>query len=162
MYNEPALILNRIYGLMEEIRREDKHQPFQLTTGMLLQADGFDIFKFSDYGQNGTSEMDNRLLTNVGEGKPYSQMPKRGWCGRGLGWEIPIDYYGNWCLCCNDWRAECAVGSIMEDSWESLYVRWKDLSKTIRWSNQNEYELLPRMCRACLDVNPSLHKSGGV
>jgi len=145
---------------MERIKADDAFQPFQLTTNSRPNVDGFDIVKFSDYA-NG-AQLDNRIATATGEGKPYHEMPSRGWCGRGLGWECLIDYYGNWNLCCNDWRCEEAVGSIMAEPFEELYQRWKTKARTIRWDTEESYRALPRMCRACLDVNPSLHKTGGV
>lgn len=159
-YNEPTYAMPRIRKLMAEMKAEDPWQPFQLTTNTRPDVPGFDIVKFSDY--EGGLRLDNRMATNTGEGKPYDEMPPKGWCGRGLGWECLIDYFGNWCLCCNDWRDEEAVGSIMVDDWERLYTAWKAKAKTIQWHDEATYNALPRMCRSCLDKNPSLHKTGGV
>jgi hypothetical protein len=89
-------------------------------------------------------------------------MPQKGVCGRGLGWEIPIDNFGNWCLCCNDWRCEESFGSIMVDSWEGMLDKYIAKRKTIRWNDEDSYNALPRMCRSCMSVNPELSKRGGI
>ena len=162
MYNEPVMILDRLRYIMSIMKLEDKFQPFQLTTSIIDTYPDFDIVKISNYNE-GTKNMDNRILTNTGEGRPYWKMPSEGWCGRGLGWEIPIDHFGNWCLCCGDWRCEEAVGSICTTKdWDVLYNKWKEKRAKIRWCNEATYKALPRMCRACLHKNPSLSRQGGV
>jgi hypothetical protein len=93
MYNEPVLVLGRIRFLMKVMREEDPSQPFQLTTSVQGEYPDFDIVKISDEDM---SKMDNRIETNIGEGKPYRDMPKSGLCGRGKGFELQIDYFGNW------------------------------------------------------------------
>lgn len=160
MYNEPVLVLDRVRHLMKRIKAMDRYQPFQLTTSIEGDYSDFDIVKVSDYA-NG-AELDNRLLTCEGEGKPYSEMPKRGWCGRGLGWEIPIDNFGNWGLCCNDWRCEESIGNILQGSYLDLVKRFTKQRRRIRWHDEESYNALPRMCRACLDKNPSLSQRGGI
>ena len=160
MYNEPVLVLEEIRKLMKLMRLEDIYQPFQLTTSIEGDYSDFDIVKFSDY--NSGLELDNRIQTRDGHGKPYSEMPIKGWCARGLGWEIPIDNYGNWCLCCNDWRCEESIGNIHYEDWNNLYFLWKEKRVRIRWYDKISYSSLPRMCRACLDKNPSISKRGGI
>jgi hypothetical protein len=170
-YNEPTLALDRIYKLMDRIKFIDPYQPFQIITNKVnIELPGFDLVRRSRYGQDDQSRMgdlqrtklDNRIASIRGEGKPYNEMPKIGRCARGLGFSIDIDYYGNWGLCCNDWRCEEAVGSICNTNWDDMYEAWKDKSKTIQWSNEEEYNNLPRMCRSCLDVNPILSAMGGI
>ncbi len=159
--NEPTEVLDRIHAIMDRMLAEDPHQAFQITTNdMSADVSRFDIVKKSDY-ELGVFH-DDRILTITGEGKPYSQMPERGLCGRGKGWEIIIDYFGNWLLCCNDFQCEEAVGSINHTPWEDLYAAWKAKSALIQWSNEDEYNDLPRMCRSCLDKNPTLSHRGGV
>jgi hypothetical protein len=131
-----------------------------LTTSIPGNYSEFDIVNVSEY-ENG-AQLDKRIQSAEGEGKPYSEMPPVGKCGRGLGWEIPIDNFGNWCLCCNDWRCEESFGSIMTSPWELPYARYLAKRRQIRWNDEASYNGLPRMCRACLDVNPSLSKRGGV
>jgi hypothetical protein len=159
-YNEPTLALSRIRRLMQQMRQVDHGQPFQITTNSRPDVEGFDIVAFTDYA--GGAQLDNRIATATGEGLPYADMPPIGRCGRGLAWEVLIDFWGNWNLCCNDWRCEEAVGNIQKDDWEEMYVRWKEKGRTIQWNNKTQYQALPRMCRACLDKNPSLSKRGGV
>jgi hypothetical protein len=167
MYNEPTLVLDRIRNLMTRMKEEDPGQPFQITTNSTPNIPGFDIVKFSDYREstlshNGRDKLDNRIASAEGEGKPYSEVEPVGWCGRGLGWELDIDYYGNWCLCCNDWRCEESVGNIHEEEWEVLYERFKAKSERIRWHDEESYNALPRMCRSCMAVNPALRVTGGI
>lgn len=160
MYNEPVFMLDRIRNLMRLMKLEDRFQPFQLTTSIPGDYSEFDIVKISNY-ENGV-KLDNRIETNEGEGKPYQDVPSRGWCGRGLGWEILIDNFGNWCLCCGDWRCEESVGSICNTDWKILYDLWEEKRVRIKWSNEETYINLPRLCRACLDKNPSLSSQGGI
>ncbi len=160
MYNEPVIELSRVRYLMKTMKMEDSNQPFQLTTSIPGEYPDFDIVKISDY--EGGLQLDNRIETIEGEGKPYQDMPKRGWCGRGKGWEIPIDNFGNWCLCCGDWRCEESVGSICNMDWDILYKRWNEKRKRIQWNDEKTYNALPRMCRSCLDKNPSLSRTGGI
>ncbi len=162
LYNEPALVMPRIKILMGYIKKQDPFQAFQLNSAVIQADPEFDIVKFGDYKNNGPETLDNRLLTNRGDGKPYEEMPRMGFCGRGMYWEIPIDNYGNWCLCCNDWRNEESIGNIHDtDKWEELYKKWKEKSQGLRWSNKVSYNNLPRMCRSCFDLNPTLYRLGG-
>jgi len=160
MYNEPVLVLNRILSLMKKMKEEDPFQPFQLTTSIPGDYPEFDNVKISDY--EGGLQLDNRIETNTGEGKPYKDMPRHGLCGRGRAWEIPIDYFGNWCLCCGDWRCEESFGNIYDNDWETLYQKWEKKRKTIQWHDEESYNALPRLCRACFDKNPSLSWKGGI
>jgi hypothetical protein len=159
-YNEPVLQLDRIRNLMKEIRSEDKYQPFQLTTSINGEYSDFDLVKISDYG-NG-HPLDNRIETSVGEGKPYEEMTKKGVCYRGRGWELPIDNFGNWGLCCGDWTCEESFGSILNTDWDILYNRWNGKRKKIWWNDKETYNILPRLCRACMDKNPTLRTQGGI
>jgi hypothetical protein len=164
MYNEPMLADDVVNEIKARMLMEDPYQPFQLTTSYLgtkYIEDEWDIIKISDY-RGGGGDLDDRILTNEGEGKPYSQMPTHGGCGRGLGWEIPIDYYGNWCLCCNDWRCEESLGNIFYNAWENIMLEWDTKRRKIKWTNIFEYTTLPRMCRSCLDKNPIITKRGGI
>ena len=170
-YNEPTLALARIYNIMNRMRALDTWQPFQLVTNRRDgEFWGFDIIKRSLYGtdpakrncDDGVAQLDNRIASARGEGKPYDLAPPSGRCARGLGWEVTIDYYGNWCLCCNDWRSEESIGAIDAEDWEELFLKWKIKSRLIEWSNREEYERLPRMCRSCIDVNPGLHITRGM
>jgi hypothetical protein len=161
-YNEPTLVLKRIRGIMARIKAFDPGQPFQLTTNTMFPIEGFDIIKRSDYAQGGKDKLDNRIASARGEGKPYAQMPPRGWCARGLGWELDIDNFGNWGLCCNDWRNEESVGNIWVDDWDALHKAFLEKSERIRWNDEASYVALPRMCRSCMDVNPELRTQGGI
>jgi hypothetical protein len=162
--NEPTLVLDRIYKLMERMRAVDPGQPIQIVTNNeRIELPGFDVVKRSRYRKqtrlcdDGKQEFDNRLAALEGEGLAYDQVIPFGRCLRGMGWEIIIDFYGNWLLCCNDWRNEESFGSICEEDWETIYQRWEAKARTMHWTSEEEYNALPRMCRACLFVNPSMH-----
>jgi hypothetical protein len=157
-YCEPTLEIKRIRDLMVRMRQEDPGQPFQLFSSNDKHFSGFDLFKFTNY-KNG-KELDDRILTVNGAGKPYGEMQKSGWCGRCYGWELFIDYHGNWNLCCNDWRNEESVGNLFKDDWDRMFLKFLHKSKNIRWDDERSYLSLPRMCRSCLDKNPGLHRSG--
>ena len=169
-YNEPTLSITRIRTLMERIKRHDAHQPFLLITNVPPgdpKADGFDMVKHSDYDPDDpgfsravNGELDHRIDNRTGKGKPYSAMQPRGWCGRAWGWELLIDHHGGWNLCCADWRNEEAIGNIHTDDWPELLARYEDKARNIRWKDEASYNALPRLCRACLDVTPNLHRSG--
>lgn len=162
--NEPTLSLDRIRPIMARMKRTDHFQAFQITTYRNdLDLSDFDMVKRSNYDLGVFH--DERFQTSEGEGKTYADLPKdlkRGLCGRGLGWELLIDNWGNWCLCCNDFRCEEMIGNINCEDWDTLFEKWDAKRKTIQWNNEAEYNALPRMCRSCLDKNPSLHIRGGV
>jgi len=163
-YNEPSLVIDQINEIIRRVRAIDPWQPFQIVTNNpTMEFPNFDLVKRSLYNGDGISRdcndtyggLDNRIASIRGEGKPYSKMTKHGRCIRGCGFAIEIDYYGNWNLCCNDWRCEESCGNIHEDDWEALYLRWKGKSHT-KWTCEEEYNKLPRLCRACMDVVPSI------
>lgn len=162
-YSEPTLELDRIYRLMDAMKKKDPWQAFRLLTNKPPTPEmekRFDMIKFTNY-DNG-AELDDRITGIIGEGKPYSQVQRYGWCGRGFGWDTLIDYHGNWNLCCNDWRCEESVGNIFKDDWDELMAKFEDKGRKLKWSNEEEYSRLPRMCRACIDVAWHLHRSGGI
>lgn len=165
-YNEPTMVIDRIVNLLHYMRKIDRGLPAQIVTNDdKFQSDEFEIIKRSRYGAGGTRlcddrrpQFDNRLAAAIGgEGKPYSQMAPFGRCVRGMGWEVMIDYYGNWCLCCADFSCEEAFGNIWKDDWDEIYEIASEKYRKICWTNEAEYNALPRLCRACLSVNPSLH-----
>lgn len=172
-YNEPTLAISLIRECMKQIKSVDPYQPFHLFTNVPPNSrpdliPEFDIITYSDYDPHSPdyskrvgSKLDDRISNRTGEGKPYSAVKPTGWCGRGFGWELLIDYHGNWNLCCSDWRGEEAVGNILVDSdWSSMLARYEDKARNIRWHDEASYNALPRLCRACMDVTPNLHRSG--
>jgi hypothetical protein len=165
-YNEPTLALDRIVKLLHKMREMDPGLPAQIVTNNdNFESDEFEIIKKSRYDNSGGREcddrrpsFDNRLAAAIGgEGKPYSQIGKMGRCVRGMGWELLVDQFSNWCNCCADFSCELAFGNLWIDDWEDLFEKASAQYQKIRWTNEQEYNALPRLCRACLDVNPSLH-----
>ena len=161
-YNEPTLYLDRCYRLMTILKQLDKGQPFRLLTNKEPteeMLDKFDLVRFTDYTKE--DRMDNRLTTIRGSGKPYYQVDDVGWCTRGYGWEMPIDFHGNWNLCCSDFRCEESMGNIFIDDWDTLLKKYIEKVQSLRWKDESSYNAMPRLCRACIDTNFYLHRSGG-
>lgn len=161
-YCEPALYLRDIFATMDLIKRDDHDQPFRIYTSRRPSREmeeQFEMVRWTDYSHN--PQLDDRLLTIEGEGKSYEEMPPHGWCGHGFGWELPIDYYGNWLMCCNDWRCEEAFGNIHTNDWNKMLDAYEMKARFLQWEDKESYDSLPRLCRACLEKNPGLHFSGG-
>ena len=158
-YSEPTLVLPRIRRLMAQMKAVDPGQPFQLfTNDPKVPLQDFDLIKITDYSSG--KDLDERIASAQGEGQPTPHVPE-GWCGRGWGWELPIDFYGNWCMCCNDWRCEESVGNLQTDDWTAMLLEYYRKATHVRWKDQATWDALPRICRSCMDVNFSLHRTGG-
>lgn len=161
LYNEPTLALGRITALMTQMQAEVPSQRFHLWTNhrSAVRLNAFTHVQLTDYAVVRPSDLDNRRASVTGEGRPYAEARKAsGACGRGAGWEVIIDHHGNWLLCCNDWRCEESVGNIFVDAWPALLAWYQDKAR-IAWHDRESYEALPRLCRACMDVNPKLHRT---
>lgn len=167
-HNEPTLVIERIHNLLVRARTIDPGLPAQLVTNkenFVDQWDDFDIIKRSRYREGGVRlcddrrpSFDGRLAAALGgEGKPYAQMSPWGRCIRGAGWEILVDVWGNWCNCCADFSCELAFGNLWTDNWEEMFKMASERYRSMKWHDEASYNALPRLCRACLDVNPTLH-----
>jgi hypothetical protein len=160
LYSEPTLVMPRLLRLMATMRAEDPGQPFQLFTNNphAKHLYAFDLIKITDYA-GGNKELDDRIAAAFSAGHATPHQPA-GYCGRGWGWEVVIDHFGNWLLCCNDWRCEEAVGNLHTDDWPTLLARYHAKASRIRWKDQVTWEALPGLCRACMAHNFSMHRSG--
>lgn len=160
LYNEPTLAITRIRALQKRMQDIAPSQRFHLWTNApkAVGFKGFDHIQLTDYREVRPEVLDNRRASVVGEGKPYALVTPSGSCGRGVGWELIIDHHGNWLLCCNDWRCEESVGNIFTADWSTLLARYEEKAR-ITWNDEASYKALPRLCRACLDVNPKLHRT---
>jgi hypothetical protein len=166
LYNEPTLALDRTERLMTAMQAERPDQRFHLWTNhrAASRLAGFNHIQVTDYALVRPGDLDNRRASVCGDGRPYRDLRRSqrvGVCGRGAGWEVIIDHHGNWLLCCNDWRAEESVGNIFVDDWSTLRDHYQTRAR-IAWRDEASYNALPRLCRACLDVNPNLHKTARV
>lgn len=163
LYNEPTLALDRIRGLMREIQAEEPTQAFHLWTNhrAALGFDAFQHVQLTDYAQVRPEDLDNRRASTEGEGRPYAAMRPTGRCTRSYGWEVILDHHGNWLLCCNDWRCEESVGNVHTERWDVLLERFR-VRAEIAWHDEASYQQLPRLCRACMDVNPNLSRTAKV
>jgi hypothetical protein len=162
-YNEPTLYLKRANTIVDMVRTIDPNQPFKLYTNhypLLTSLARFDVIRVTCYDAD--QALDDRRLTTVGEGKKYGELPKSGWCGHGYLWEIYIDFFGNWLMCCNDWRCEESFGNLYTHDWDEMLQRYEERTQTLYWDSEATYNALPRLCRACLDKCYSLHYSGSM
>lgn len=163
LYNEPAAENERIQKLVAWMRQLQPDQRTHLWTGKrgAAQLPGYDHVELTDYAIVRPDDLDNRRMTIFGNGN-YDRVPSHGVCTRSFPYEIILDYHCNWILCCNDWRAEESVGNIAAiEGWDTLLDVYEQKAR-IHWSDKNSYEALPRMCRSCVELNPTLHRSGRV
>lgn len=149
LYNEPTLAIAEIRHCMARMRTRCPDQKFMVITNSSMALEDVDQVLRSGYGKDGGLHLlDRRLEVECGEG-PYHGP---GCCLRGQGFEVVVDYYGNWCLCCNDWQNEISIGNIHREDWDHLHGKWKGVAKRYRWTNEREFAGLPRWCRRCLSV----------
>lgn len=163
LYNEPTLQQSRIERLITRIRAMHPEQRTHLWTNNVRTkergVESINHIQLTDYRNVRPEDLDNRMASVTGEGRPYQDMSPSGFCGRQFGWELVIDAFGNWNLCCNDWRCEESCGNIMADQdWDAMLNRFK-LRAQIAWTDAASYAALPRLCRACMDQNSSLHQT---
>lgn len=159
LYNEPTLVLERIRALQLAMHNIVPDQHFHIWTNSPVRLVGFHHVQHTNYAVVRPDDLDNRRASTSGEGRPYADMQPSGRCGRSFGWEVIIDYHGNWLLCCNDWRCEESSGNILiGEPWCDILARFTAKSE-IAWSDAQSYAALPRMCRSCMDVNPNLSRS---
>lgn len=149
LYNEPSLAIDAIRTCMAAMRSRHPGQRFLIITNSNKPFDDADQVLRTQYGKDGGLHLlDDRMKAESGDGN--YQGP--GCCHRGLGFEVVIDHYGNWCLCCNDWQNELSLGNIHTDDADSLYLKWKVSMRLYRWTDESQFNALPRWCRRCLSV----------
>lgn len=149
LYNEPTLAIGDIRKCMALMRARCPGQKFMLITNSNTVLDDVDQVLRTQYGADGGLKLlDDRLKVESGDGA--FQGP--GCCRRGLGFEVAIDYYGNWCLCCNDWQNELSLGNVHHEDPESIYRKWNEAKRKYSWQNEAEFNALPRWCRRCVSV----------
>ena len=161
-YSEPTLQITRVYHLMNRIKKFDVGQPFRLITNRKPteeMLERFDLVRWTRYDRG--AGLDDRIFAVTQEPKLYEEVAKVGWCGRKFGWEVWIDYWGNWPLCCGDWRCDESVGNIWEDDWDGMLERFEKKGRGLTWDSLESYNALPRLCRNCVSWNPGLYMSGG-
>lgn len=159
LYNEPTLVIDRIISLMKKMQKLEPSQRFHLWTNNHQKFEDFNHVQLTNYNKVRPDELDDRRKSAQGEGRGYLVAEPQGYCIRGsLAWELIIDFFGNWLLCCSDWRCENSVGNIFKDSWNELLEKYR-LKAHIEWKDKESFGSLPRMCRACITENPGLHKS---
>jgi hypothetical protein len=149
LYNEPTHAIDDIRKCMSVMRSRHPGQKFLLITNSNKPLEDVDQVLRTQYGSGGGLQLlDDRMKVESGDGAYTGP----GCCRRGLGFEVAIDYYGNWCLCCNDWQNELSPGNIHHEDNECIYRKWKDAMRIYHWQNEGEFNALPRWCRRCLSV----------
>lgn len=150
-YNEPLL---RRDVIREVIERSDYDRFMLWTNGILLTQDDADLFEWvvvTRYNGYDYSHLDDIKHPNIsvypeapdGRGDIYGNPAKlRVNCWRQQV-EIPIDYYGNVHLCCQDWRG--FVGNVFHIPLEAIMRRFREQ----RISLMSDGLDVPRVCRKC-------------
>lgn len=166
-YNEPLLYIDSISRVIDS--HPEQHY-LLWTNGLLLSRDVIEnelIRKFkkvvitcydkndsvflkelqSYYGniQIAYGELDDRL-------KIYDSLKvNESGCIRVL-YEMPIDYYGNIHLCCQDWNNTFQIGNIFDESLDEI-VRGEVYQKLLSLTNSKliDNERCPPICKKCND-----------
>lgn len=162
-YNEPMLQANRIFNLMEQIRKEFPESRFLLWTNCtILPKDNrikfFEKAFCTDYLNVGYSKLleyfkegcdvwykgkdtllDGRLVTSLGEVSFVR-------CLRPFV-DLIIDNYGTVPLCCFDWQNTVKVGNIWENSLEEILEAREIIRKKI--CGKEMLKDAPERCLRC-------------
>lgn len=164
-YNEPLLYKDKIETIISAAK---EYKYFLLTNGLLLDKNidnntilkRFDIVIITCYNQKHityfnkikktysnvkiiNANMDERLQIYTSE---YDNIFG---CKRPL-YELPIDYYGNIHICCNDWNNQYYIGNINEASLENIlessyYQNVHDMTK----QRLLDLKRAPEVCKHC-------------
>lgn len=160
-YNEPLMAAGRMIVTLREIRKRVPSARFLLwTNGALIPKNGnaillahFDKIVITDYDGVDWSHVravcpdvyiqpakfDRRNEEIAGEEnlspcfRPYN--------------ELPIDYFGNVHLCCQDWRGRAHLGNVWRDDFKMIVSRFQNL----RMLAQGMSRTAPDICRCCIE-----------
>ena len=166
-YNEPLIYKHKILLIIKE-RPDNKYLLW--TNGLLLDKEvennefltmfehivitcydfsNMDYFsKLQDCYKNiqiATWQLDDRL--NI-----YNNAEKKFEGCRRVFFEMPIDYYGNVHLCCEDWNNQFKIGNVNKNSLKEIVyseVYQNLLSISEKGGSTNLNEEVPSICRKC-------------
>lgn len=161
-YNEPLMVAERMWRLMDRIKGKVPEASFVLwTNGTLLPGDcsefrRFDEIHVTDYG---LPDHPARNLRAIRKAQPATrvhrwQLDDRLHCFgdevsyspcRRMFTEFIVDYYGSVHLCCYDWQGRASVGNVHVDSLDELIRRWHGVRNQIGWEVME-----PEAPEACL------------
>jgi len=132
-YNEPTLSPERIKAVME-LAPEARYMLW--TNGTQPVPPGFAWVEKSAYGLDFQGEHDDRTHNYE------TRLRDKTECWRPF-IEIPVDYAGNMHMCCQDWDGTIKIGNIVEEGFEPVVRRWKELADSI--TRGSEFEV----CNGC-------------
>lgn len=168
-YNEPTLQCQRMFALMQRIRRAVPESRFILwTNGTRMDellsgpADLFEMACISDYDGRLSRWIPDlqargvrvRMITGFFDGRLDNQgVCPTGPCARPNA-EFILDARGRHHICCFDWRGAGSLGNVFIDGWETLLQRWQGLQGMVNgWGMSLE---APAVCRTCRNRKPEL------
>lgn len=158
-YCEPLLEFDKIRRLIARIREKVAGQRFLLwTNGALIEnvadklAGLFDTICVSNYLKRDWSFLHSACGDiRVFSGHLDRRMDPQGGDGDGpcrrVNVELLVDFYGNACPCCQDWRGALCLGNVNTDEWGSIVERYRSLR-----SQLDSFRMLPgapERCRKC-------------
>ncbi len=169
-YNEPTCSPERIASLMKALPKSR----FSLwTNGVLIKGteeylknmDDIMVTIYPETNREALINMKNngcKFRTQIGsldnriETVNTKFNPQVTICGR-PNWELICDYYGNFHMCCGDWKAEMKIGNLNTNSPIEIITRWNSLREVINkpWTSDTFREL-PMICRICSTRTPQV------
>lgn len=163
-YNEPLMQRDRMFGLMDSIRRSWPAARFVLwTNGTLLPGDVdrfamFEQIHVTDYTNDGAPPRHVARLKDLPgvavhvhrwslDGRLTMQGPEHPQpCVRPYT-EFIVDAYGNVHLCCYDWQGLGSIGNVLDDPIGDLFAKWQAARAKIA-ANPMAPDA-PAVCRKC-------------
>jgi len=157
-YNEPLVAADRMWRLMDEIKRQVPYAQFVLwTNGELIPQD---VSRFAAFSQIWITNYHRRdfsrvrtVCSNVRELKgnlddrlQMQAVDSNRPCVRPFA-EMIFDYYGNVHICCMDWKGLASPGNIHTSSLGTLVQRVQTIRQAV--SGPRMRPDAPAVCRAC-------------
>jgi hypothetical protein len=158
-YNEPLLYLERIERLHPEIKKINPNaRLLAWTNGVLLKTINpsrmniFDFVIITNHAHENWSwfrclhrnarvthgRLDRRMSPGPLNMNPCNRIKK----------EFVIDAYGNWRLCCADWRGTSVDMNVHTDGIERIIKAYKDMREVL--SHDPIPESVPDICKNCI------------
>ena len=119
--------------------------------GCLSMFDEVYVTNYNGDTHNCTTEIkfnpDHRI--NIYDTEPISEKEYKP-CYRPLNIEMAIDFYGDLCMCCADWKGETEIGNIKKDDYSDILNNWENIKKIAKKGCV--------LCRRCqnLKISPAV------
>lgn len=138
LYNEPMLHVDRMLGLMEEIRNFVPKSRFMLWTNGTIKSEDPRMKLFERVWISPYSELDDRLDHYGEPNKKRCLLPFN---------DFLISNTGDVYICCLDWANEVKIGNIFDSSLKELDAkRWEYTQKI---SGREMTDDAPKACLGC-------------